>query len=335
MIKERLGSIYWAKFYDDSSNGYIGRTTNKDPYNRIEQHISDVQNGSNLEFHQAIRYYGVKNLVVCWLNYKDIPLESLAKMENYYIDKYDTRQNGYNMKGGGEPCKFLFDPTKFDPLKTSIKIKRQCKLPFANDVYLFSELARKLRDSFDQREIIGKIFDFYHLSRNDPENYLEDMIENSVCCGGQTIEINRSQIEKVCFFYFFSWLNHEDINGIGEYEDYRDYISQQDLRIDSLPKTIVDSARFFFSIKRSKFESCYEMFDTMNEIGPFNDYRKNIFIKDINFVDPNWLAKCYFYYSIIFFGRYENAWRTLWKNSMFYTGFSCLKVRSTDLYLPH
>lgn len=113
----KKGSIYRVTFRNDcSSNGYVGKTKNDDPKTRIEQHIADMKNGSNTDFHKAIRKFGEDNIEVEWIRYKDVNIGSLTNMENHYIDKYDTRNNGYNMRGGNNSKQIESEPAyRIDP----------------------------------------------------------------------------------------------------------------------------------------------------------------------------------------------------------------------------
>lgn len=98
------GIIY--KYTSPSGKCYIGQTYN--PKQRAQRHKLDAQNGSNLNFHKAIRKYG-------WNSFKYEILETLnadtkkelekllLDKEVYYIKQY--KQGGillYNMTDGGE-----------------------------------------------------------------------------------------------------------------------------------------------------------------------------------------------------------------------------------------
>lgn len=90
-----------VKFFDQPKV-YIGRTNKDDPYDRIKDHIRDMERGSTNHFHNAIRKYGVENMMVCWIHYKTVPTENIKCYERYYIWEHDSFRNGYNSTTGGD-----------------------------------------------------------------------------------------------------------------------------------------------------------------------------------------------------------------------------------------
>ncbi|WP_057510870.1 GIY-YIG nuclease family protein [Staphylococcus simulans] len=88
------GEIYKIK---NLVNGkcYIGLTT-VGIRRRFKEHcIAKSYIGS------AIRKYGKDNFVISVIDYAD-NFNELQRKEIYYIDKYDTFKNGYNLTLGGE-----------------------------------------------------------------------------------------------------------------------------------------------------------------------------------------------------------------------------------------
>lgn len=87
-----------------NGNIYIGITT-RSIKKRWEEHIKDSFNyysrSYNYHFHRAIRKYGIENFIIEQLD-KAYSLEELKNQEIYYINKYDTYNNGYNSTRGGE-----------------------------------------------------------------------------------------------------------------------------------------------------------------------------------------------------------------------------------------
>lgn len=73
---------------------YVGQTTT-DLQTRMNKHIGASRQGSNLKFHRALREYGVDNFifeVVCEAATK----QELHELETYYINKWNTIEDGYN-----------------------------------------------------------------------------------------------------------------------------------------------------------------------------------------------------------------------------------------------
>lgn len=88
--------------YTNKINGmsYIGQTKGN-LKNRLTEHLSGEQ-----YIDKALRKYGIANFKIEILE-DNIPLESLDKKEIYYIEKYDTYNNGYNLTSGGKPHQYF------------------------------------------------------------------------------------------------------------------------------------------------------------------------------------------------------------------------------------
>lgn len=91
------------KFTNKITNkSYIGQSINIEK--RFEQHSNNAYNSNIIEynypFYRAIRKYGIENFTFEILELCSI--EELSVKEKYYIDKYDTFKNGYNLTIGGE-----------------------------------------------------------------------------------------------------------------------------------------------------------------------------------------------------------------------------------------
>lgn len=79
---------------------YIGATS-KSIEARINDHLIKSNNGSNIDFHQAIQTYGLESFTWSEIDTADSANE-LAEKETNYIFKYNSFQDGYNSdKGGG------------------------------------------------------------------------------------------------------------------------------------------------------------------------------------------------------------------------------------------
>jgi group I intron endonuclease len=99
---KRFGSIY--KFTNKiNGKSYIGQTIQK-LENRFSQHKSQSKRKvkKNQHFYNAIKKYGWENFIkeeilICFTDIKD-----LNQLETYFIDYFDTYNNGYNSTTGGE-----------------------------------------------------------------------------------------------------------------------------------------------------------------------------------------------------------------------------------------
>jgi predicted GIY-YIG superfamily endonuclease len=106
---------------------YIGYTK-LSVYKRWQQHKNRaVKNDSNTPFYNAIRKYGFE----CWTIFtlfesENILLEEIKQKEIYYINFYDSFNNGYNatIGGDGNTCLFMKEETK---QKISLALKGRKK----------------------------------------------------------------------------------------------------------------------------------------------------------------------------------------------------------------
>lgn len=79
---------------------YIGQTRHSLEH-RKQVHLSRARQGVRTHFYQAIRKYGEDNFewkILCSANNK----QSLNELETFYITKYNSIKNGYNMVDGGD-----------------------------------------------------------------------------------------------------------------------------------------------------------------------------------------------------------------------------------------
>ena len=96
------GIIY--KYTSPSGKSYIGQTIH--PHRRHLQHINCSKDQSTLPFHLALKKYGAENMKYEVLATVDIDDEvefhkRLDFLERFYIRKFDTYRNGYNLTEGG------------------------------------------------------------------------------------------------------------------------------------------------------------------------------------------------------------------------------------------
>lgn len=78
---------------------YIGQTTRSLEL-RKQAHFQAAYKGSNTHFHQSIRKYGPDNFSFEILQEVSTKKE-LNRLETYYIQKFDSIKQGYNMVDGG------------------------------------------------------------------------------------------------------------------------------------------------------------------------------------------------------------------------------------------
>lgn len=76
----------------------------RDIDDRFKEHL---RHRGDYKFHRAIRKYGEKNFSIEEVMYVEAPTKEELKakldfLEKYFIQRYDTRRNGYNSTDGGD-----------------------------------------------------------------------------------------------------------------------------------------------------------------------------------------------------------------------------------------
>lgn len=85
-------NIFTAQFY-------VGSTT-KEIKGRILDHFQKSAKKVDNKFHKAIENYGFQAFDYLWIDFTDTT-DELAQKEIYYIEAYNSVQNGYNSDRGG------------------------------------------------------------------------------------------------------------------------------------------------------------------------------------------------------------------------------------------
>lgn len=94
-----MGEIYMIKNKLDGTM-YIGQTKYTSE-KRFKQHVNKAKNTSrNLHLYNAMRKYGIENFELIVLE-SGLDENMLDERETYFIEKYDTLNNGYNYTSGG------------------------------------------------------------------------------------------------------------------------------------------------------------------------------------------------------------------------------------------
>ena len=104
-----IGTIY--KLTSPSGKSYIGQTTNLKDGKRCFYNPNKYYSGHKLD--NAVKKYGIENfkyeIVIQIVESDKFKLrKKLDELEIYYIEKYDSYNNGYNMTLGGSGSKGCF-----------------------------------------------------------------------------------------------------------------------------------------------------------------------------------------------------------------------------------
>lgn len=98
-MNERKGYIYLIT-NDINDNKYVGQTS-RNIQERFKEHIWDSKNVRHpSKLHNAIHKYGKEHFKIQEIEF--VPLDQLDEREKYWINKYNTVKNGYNISLGGQ-----------------------------------------------------------------------------------------------------------------------------------------------------------------------------------------------------------------------------------------
>ena len=87
--------------HKETGKSYIGQSI-QDPNRRRLEHISHSKHSEKTyHFHNAIRKYGVEAFDWQVLEYAST-IDKLNQLEEFYINKYNSIENGYNLREGGD-----------------------------------------------------------------------------------------------------------------------------------------------------------------------------------------------------------------------------------------
>ena len=131
-----------------NGKSYIGQTRYTIEFRwRQHQHKKD-----NTYFHNAIHKYGIENFSIEVLEECDV--KDLNSREIFYIAKYDTFNNGYNLTVGGDGNRRLLLDNSYDEIKelylsgfSSNKIAELYKVDKASIVKILRSLNVKIRSN--------------------------------------------------------------------------------------------------------------------------------------------------------------------------------------------
>ena len=131
-----------------NDKSYIGQTRYTVEF-RWRQHIHKKD---NTYFHNALHKYGVENFVIKTLEECDV--EKLNEREIFYIAKYNTFKDGYNLTIGGDGNRRLLLDDKYEEIKSlylsgfsSNKIATLFSVDKASIVKILKQLDVKIRSN--------------------------------------------------------------------------------------------------------------------------------------------------------------------------------------------
>lgn len=172
---EMKGVIYC---YHCISTGkkYIGQTVHEE--RRKRQHKHDCKRGVDNKFYRAVRKYGWNKFIYGIVEEYDVDL--LAEQEIYYIDCYDSYNNGYNSTIGGEGVGGC-SPSEETRKKMSESAKNRSNPPHNKKYFTEEEKreAKRERDRKYQQKIKERRKEYMKEWREKNKDKIEKWKENN------------------------------------------------------------------------------------------------------------------------------------------------------------
>jgi group I intron endonuclease len=138
-----MKGVIYCYYCISTGKKYIGQTIREEK--RKIRHKIDCEKGVDNKFYRAVRKYGWENFIYGIIEEYDVDI--LNEKEIFYIDYYDSYNNGYNLTIGGEGVKG-FIPSEETRKKQSISAKnRGC----VNKKYFTEEEKREAKRKSDKK----------------------------------------------------------------------------------------------------------------------------------------------------------------------------------------
>ena len=93
---------------------YIGQTKYTVEH-RWKQHLRAYKEGRNTYLYKAINKYGIENFSI--ESIEEVEISHLDEREIFWIAKYNSFQNGYNMTNGGQNSHYIWTDNQYEEIK--------------------------------------------------------------------------------------------------------------------------------------------------------------------------------------------------------------------------
>ena len=109
----------------ETNQRYVGQTTNFS--RRKSEHLTKLRENRhpNLKLQNAFNFYGENNFIIEKIKFDNISKTELDEQEKFYIKKYNSYEDGYNLTEGG---------TGGDT-RSKLNFEQYCFLYFGNNKY--------------------------------------------------------------------------------------------------------------------------------------------------------------------------------------------------------
>lgn len=174
---------------------YIGQTT-RSLEKRVAEHVAEANSGKGFYLHEAIRNYGWDNFDVEAIASTD-NVDTLNELERFYIQKYHSDVDGYNLAPGGhvncmdsEVVKDKHDKIMRSP-EVRAKISATMKARIAANGGVSEDHRKHVSEGLRRFYAAGKKPNYKQPQHLSPEHYraLNDAKNKAVFCINESGEV--------------------------------------------------------------------------------------------------------------------------------------------------
>lgn len=171
---------------------YIGQTI-RTLEQRKWQHLDAAKNGCKTHFYNAIRKYGEDSFVFEILD-EASSVQELNELERYYIAKFDSIKNGYNMVDGGNNNVMFLDDVKQKHLESMRSNETRAKISKTLKKYRKEHpWTEEQKRKFAESKYGNKNFEGHHLTPEHREAINKKLRKKVYCInenGNKIAEFN-------------------------------------------------------------------------------------------------------------------------------------------------
>ena len=164
--------------FENLYNGkkYIGKSLNIEERTRAHKRLLNRGVHENVHLQRAWKKWGEDNFSICIV--EQCKKERLVDLECFYIAKFDSKKNGYNLTDGGEgsPGRIISEDTRVKMSSSKIGIKRK---PFTEETLEKMRIAQN-KERFISEETRLKMAESARLRKQISEETRNKLITRNI-----------------------------------------------------------------------------------------------------------------------------------------------------------
>ena len=202
--------------FENKINGklYIGQA--QDIRKRIQHHIASKD---SLYFHNALRKYGYINFNIYILEFAN--LDKLSELEIYYINKYNSYTNGYNLTEGGEGHRGMSIKDEQKQIISDINSKETWAYNFKNNYFVSAKSRSLLTEKLIEKRYDINAQNIYDAIQN--KSYSKDFTFGNTKEEAKELS-ELIELPKEIEFYLYNYKTKEYSQKFTSYQDGENYI---------------------------------------------------------------------------------------------------------------